>query len=295
MGLVNNILAPHKDEVIRLYTEEDLTLADIAKIYNCHPITVSRFLKKNKVQTYIKHKRKYHINDNFLSELDSEDKAYFLGFMYADGCNNSDGRGFTICLNSQDKEILEKFVKILESDHPIDVIPAHYDKEGKWIKEKAQLRVVSHQLSADLSKWGCVPRKTTILKWPDNIPENLKFHFIRGYFDGDGCFSSKGKNAVKVSILSTHNFLSGLKEYLNSLGIRTSSVMIVKNKNVFRLDIQAQKSVKDFMDSIYKDATIFLERKHEKYLDYYFRGKSIYTGRKWGGGIKKSDLEKKSA
>ena len=126
-----------------------------------------------------------------------------------------------------------------------------------------------------MTELGAPTNKTLIIKFPNFLKEDLMQHFIRGYFDGDGSFSSKGFMGVQIEIISTIEFLTGLKKYLESHNIFPGNVLPKGNVGV--LFIQSQSSVKAFMDFIYKDATIYLERKHEKYLDYYERGKSICT------------------
>ena len=282
MREINSKLNPYKDEIIRLYTEEKISLSEIARRYSCCNDIVRRLLKANdiEIRPFNYYSRKYTINHDFLDNIDTQEKAYFLGFFYADGSNNSEGNGFNITLSSIDKEILEKFNKILDSNYKIRIEPGQKDKNGYTSHEKAILSVTSEKLHKRLTELGAPPVKTSIIEWPDFLRDDLIPHFIRGYFDGDGSFSSKGSTAVKVTIISTKNFLSGLKNYLNNQDIKTGSVSDINrinNENIGRLDIQAQSSVKAFMDFIYKDATIYLERKHEKYLDYYERGKSICT------------------
>ena len=282
MRKINSKLNPYKDEIIRLYTEEKISLSEIARRYSCCNDIVRRLLKANdiEIRPFTYYQRKYEINHDFLDEIITQEQAYFLGFFYADGSNNSEGNGFTIDLSSIDKEILGKFNKILNSNYKIRIVPGQKNKNGYTGHEKAILSVTSRKLNKRLTELGAPPVKTSIIKWPNFLRDDLIPHFIRGYFDGDGSFSSKGSTAVKVTIISTKNFLNGLKDYLNNQDIKTGSVNDldrVANENIGRLDIQAQSSVKAFMDFIYKDATIYLERKHEKYLDYYERGKSICT------------------
>lgn len=67
--------------------------------------------------------KKYTFNKNYFEKIDSEDKAYFLGLLYADGCNSTSAtqNHASIVLNLQegDKEILEKFMKYINSNKPL--------------------------------------------------------------------------------------------------------------------------------------------------------------------------------
>lgn len=275
MREVKSKLNPYKDEIFKLYLEEGYSISKLAIKYNCSAWAVRNLLDANdiEIRTGSFYHRKYEINHNFLDEIDTQEKAYFLGFFYADGYNKSNGKGFTFMLGPTEQQILEDFNTILESDYPI------HDNYAKDEKGEYQLRKVldvsSEQLSKRLTELGAPTNKTLIIKFPNFLKEDLMQHFLRGYFDGDGSFSSKGFMGVQVEIISTIEFLTGLKKYLESHNIFPGNVLPKGNVGV--LFIQSQSSVKAFMDFIYKDATIYLERKYEKYLDYYERGKSICT------------------
>lgn len=153
--------------------------------------------KKNEVYSIIKKAgltRSYrechqpNFNRNFFSEIDSHEKAYLLGFLYADGCVHSHNMGISLALHKKDKEILEYFQKFLN----LDATPSQ-------VKGKNTLRLEwqSVIMKQDLIKRGCVPKKSLILT-PPTLKEDLRSHFIRGYFDGDGSIYKRFRNG-KIS------------------------------------------------------------------------------------------------
>jgi len=124
-------------------------------------------------------KKKY--NENYFETIDSEDKAYFLGFIFADGCITNDVKKYryqlTIKLHSKDFSILERFIKSI--DGKMDV----------WKNKKREMCEVflsGKKIINDLETLGVVQNKTFLVKYPQ-IDEKFERHFLRGYFDGDGC------------------------------------------------------------------------------------------------------------
>ena len=176
-----------------------MLLKDVEKKYNISSSTIYKYMKKHGIEYKNDHGRRHHLNQNFFEKIDTEKKAYWLGFLYADGCVtysekscNSPNR-LSINLSSKDRCILELFQNDLESDYPIvDYIP-NGKTYGNTMMSK--LYINSTKLCKDLIKHGCVPNKTKCLQMPyGSLDEKLYPHFLRGVFDGDGCITStKGK------------------------------------------------------------------------------------------------------
>jgi hypothetical protein len=122
----------------------------------------------------------------------------------------------------------------------------------------------------DLILLGCTANKSLTLKFPDKVPSELLHHFIRGYFDGDGHIS-KHKKLIKpyyyINITSTEEFIIILKDIFAKNNIDVGkSYKRYKNKEISAHTIYVKnKSAKQFVDYVYKNATIFLNRKHVVY------------------------------
>src|SRR5699024_9205607 len=142
------------------------------------------------VSTY---RQKYKINHNFFDEIDTEEKAYWLGFLYADGCVREDRGCFRLGLQARDVRHLEKFRESLDSNHTIK-------ETNKVTNEKIYygnyIFIHSKKLVKNLVEKGCFENKSLTLKFPsyDIVPKHLIYHFIRGYFDGDGSVSYTVRN-----------------------------------------------------------------------------------------------------
>lgn len=216
--------------------------------------------------------KKYCLDDTIFDNIDNEEKAYWLGLLMADGYNHQDKSCVALKLQEEDKGILEKYREFLGTDAPINTY-RRTTRVSKLDRNYCELNICSPKYSDSLARAGCVQGKTYTLEFP-NISELLYNHFIRGFFDGDGCISiTKRKDRTKNSFQYQLNFVG--KE---SVLLKIQDI-ICNNTGVFRTKLRNRKNnfakciswcgrrvCKKILDYLYKDATIYLERKHNKYL-----------------------------
>jgi predicted HTH domain antitoxin len=261
--------------IIKLYTRQRLTIEKISETININAAKVSKILKDNDITIRDKYTcgRKYYLNQHFFDVINDERRAYYLGLIYADGCNHIKSNKLTIGLQEGDRHILESFKKDLESN-----IPIRFRKGAKSGYKNSSIFVVNcHYFSRALLKLGVMNAKSLILKFPNKnqVPPSLIKHFIRGYFDGDGsfsCYYNKKENVYKycAAIISTECFCKSLNKIFNKeLQINTDirARFPDRNNSNRTLTISGKNQVYKFLDWIYDDAHIFLERKYIKYKE----------------------------
>ena len=249
-----------------------LTNNIISKKYLLHRTTIQRILLRNNIALRKQaHTSRKHIilDENFFKDIDSEEKSYMLGTLYADGYINSNGFGIT--LKEDDKEILEQLSTIIYGNVVLGYKPSRICSQNiKYIsKPQYRLEIVSKKMKCDLIKHGCVQKKSFLIKFPNFIDINQYKHFIRGYFDGDGCLTipQKRPNNITLTITSNTNFCNGLVFYVNKLlDINMKSCVRYNNVGVARLT--GKKQIILFLNWLYSDSNIFLKRKFDKYQNY---------------------------
>jgi len=233
---------------------------ELATKYDLQPHQVYYRLEKAGVERRSNklNSRKYIVNHSFFKNIDCEVKAYWLGFLYADGAVllNADGsRQVKIDLTRTDFTHLQNFVLDLESTYPVRFLEqdTSYKKNTKY----ARLCISSEEMVQDLINLGCGANKTFKLSKPP-IQEQFYRHFIRGYVDGDGSISihKTTLDGYRLKICGTHELLSWIQDILPRKG------GIYPMKSIYSLETHADNIV-----WLYEDSTRSLERKFKRYED----------------------------
>ena len=200
---------------------------------------------------------------NLFEQIDTEEKAYWLGFLYADGCVASADWNNQIELNLQkcDYNHLVKFRNFIGNENQIV-----YRQDTKSYRYRFRCK----KIKQDLIKLGCTPRKSLTLKFPTKkqVPDKFLKHFVRGYIDGDGSlYIHKKDNTFHCEILGTKDFLFGLQKRCNFFA---QGCFYKTASKVFRIQLHKKDLVKATCDWLYKNSNIYLDRKYEKYYNYYY-------------------------
>ncbi|HBA04247.1 MAG TPA: hypothetical protein DCW51_10045, partial [Clostridium sp.] len=218
-------------------------------------------------------KSPYIYDHDFFEKINTEEKAYWLGFFYADGCvfiNKETNSGeCCIKLYSGDYKHLQKFNKSLNGNVPITYNDRICSFNNK-IQHSCSIRCYSIKMANDLISHGCLVNKTFLIELPQ-IDKSLMNHFIRGFFDGDGCICTASNERKTVSInfcSASEKFLIQIREYLYSYGIN-SYITDEKNRSTYRLYVKGLKNTDNMWNYMFDNATVFLDRKYEKKQSLY--------------------------
>ena len=193
--------------------------------------------------------------------IDTEEKAYWLGFLYADGSVSSAEDKVELGLAEKDYGHLEKFKSFMGISNKI----CHREKTKSY-----RISFRSANCKQDLINKGCVPKKSLILEFPtfEQVPEHLMRHFIRGYFDGDGWFTNT-KDCFQIGLISAKGFIEGFLNYVDNINTTNKIFTVHRENGAKRYVFGAYNDVKNFLNWIYEDADMFLYRKYEIYLSQY--------------------------
>ena len=263
-----------------------LSADQLAERYGMSDVAVRNYLKKKRIEMRkssdpiydVNRASPYTFNEHWLDELDRPEKFYFLGFFAADGCNFKKQNNAKIKLQNGDLELLEKFKVLLESDRPIYDV---YQKANNNRKESFQKNLIltSKYFCEKLEELGLPERKTFCLHFPEYISENYLRDYIRGIFDGDGNISiiHDGNDRGTTEIAGYPSFLKELKLAIEK--VLSINIVFYQNKeNCAHLKINRQEDIKIFLDWMYKDSSLYLERKYQKYQEFLsLRDYSIET------------------
>lgn len=176
-------------------------------------------------------------------------------------------------LEENDFDILEKIRKEIGSEKELEFLDYSNKHDfGYNYKNQYRLLLFSSHICDSLIKLGVVPNKSLILNFPQILPDLLP-HFIRGYFDGDGSiYMGKRNSCFTLTITSTDSFCNSLKNIVEkNIGINCHVYDASNHNGITKVfTISGRNQVKTFLDWIYCDADLFLQRKYDRYLNYFY-------------------------
>ena len=246
-----------KENLIKLYKIQNLSVGEISKTYKCDSSTIYRWLKY--FGLYEKKERynaKYSLDTKYFDNIDSEQKAYILGYILSDGHVSSS----TLMLCCKDFDILEKISNELQY--------------GGRIKTKnnglSELNITSKRITNKLKEYGYNNSKSyyiNINKILEFIPSELIRHFVRGMFDGDGSICTYKYSYIKN--IQYHLGYTGTKEVVDfiykTFGLHTK--IVVEGKFTFTCVTSCKKDVIRILHYMYDNSHIYIDRKYRKYLE----------------------------
>ena len=236
----------------------------------------------------------YNCDEEFFENINSHEKAYLLGFLWADGHNNPRS-GLKIILHKQDEEILLYFKNYMKCNSPIryrDNYCIYSINRGKVYKDLLNLGMVSNKSKNNLI-------------WPD-ISEEYNNSFLLGVFDGDGSIWNK-ENTYAVSFANGYTFLTKIENYLNNEDISTNPIRYrygLDRPQACQLDISGFDNILKLKTLLYKNSSIFMSRKFNKFCeaeskyDIYkltnnrLNGTRVKIFNLYSFGIRQSDISK---
>jgi DNA-binding CsgD family transcriptional regulator len=249
-----------KEKLVDLY-EQELPYQEIAEIAGCTASNISNHLVNMGLGSNRDY-RIYKVRDrDMFYNVDTEEKAYILGLLYADGCNEPDRNRITLNLKASDIALVEQVRDVFYEDRPVLIKKA----KNETSEETASLVICNETISKDLENLGVVARKSLILEYPDFYLGDLENHFIRGYFDGDGHI---GKMVTRWSIWGTYNFIYDLRDrlYINA-SVPKNKIYENKTSSLYGIQHGSRLAFELFFDYIYRNATIYLDRKYQRFVN----------------------------
>lgn len=244
------------------------SLSSIEKDMHYNRRTISKLLKFEgyEVKTC---GRKYTYNHHIFDKIDTEEKAYWLGFFYADAeISILTHYILRIGLKAEDRDHIAKMRDFIAPDVPIESYEALETKSKKYHRA-SRVTFSSKKLVEALIDKGCVPNKGQTLRIPfEHLSQDLIHHFIRGFFDGDGCCSLiENGGRLAVSFLSaSKQIISEIRQILiNQLEVNPNKLACYKRKPtsqpLYSFSNSAKADIKKIYNYLYNNATIYLERK----------------------------------
>lgn len=279
---IHHVKFPPDQEKLKLgvqYYQKIKNAEKVADMIGIGRRTFRLYLKENNLLLKEPDRQKnVTVNHDYFEKINNPEKAYWLGFIFADGCvlknkKNNGGR-LSIEINEKDEDLLEKFRNSIDSNAKI----FHRERcsglgtTNNTISKTAIFYVCSKKMTDDLIRLGCIPNKTykgSILT-DFNNNKLLIASFLRGYIDGDGSIHKrKWTYSLKIAVKSA-NIMNKLVEFIHDVSNIVPRIVFVDNQygGLYNIFIERKENFLKFLDIIYKDASIFLNRKYQRYLEH---------------------------
>lgn len=261
---INNIPAKEIDLIYEEFISGS-TMLDLELKYGYSSETLKKYFNIYNYKITHKCKLVKNLNHDFFKVIDTEEKAYLLGFFAADGTINKNGNGMAVLIQKDDVEILDYYKKAFNSQKDYYYYPAKKESH----KDRLKIVINSKINKQNLIDLGFPCRKTyNMFSLPDKImEESLYPHFIRGYFDGDGSIILPTKNSRNTTfkITSTNKeFLLFCYNIFENLGCTNITIETYKNNAAFNLVVKNKNSIVLIKDYLYKNSNFYLKRKKDK-------------------------------
>jgi intein/homing endonuclease len=272
-----------KEILQNLVIEEKKNYKEICKILNIKSnSSLYTLIKLYNIERIDKHRQLCN-NDKFFDDVDSEIKAYLLGFLIADGCviiepKKRNGKVYSYSkrisiLNSvDDLQIIKLFQQYI---CPKNTIKYNNCQLGvKTLrKQQCNIRWTSSYMVDKLISYGIKPKKTydTDFKFDFSIlkTEELKLHFLRGFFDGDGCISITRNKYVRIGFVGTsYIFMNQIIDFYKKYNL-LFKITTRKSKNMLYYEITltgGKLSINKFKELMYQNSNFYLDRKLNKFI-----------------------------
>lgn len=257
----------NEENIIELY-KNGYSIVEISKKINISRKKIYNVLLFNNIELTNKY-NKYIYNENIFNKIDTEEKAYWLGFLYADGYVSNLGTELCLSLKNEDKYMLENFCNFIGKNIIIK------DKCINGFKQN-YVSVYNKNICNDIKNLGCYNNKTFKILFPNKNQLNKKYYsnFIRGFFDGDGCvIYNKNKNIITFSICcASLNFLERIQEILvDTLSIKKNTILIDNRSKhpLYSFHNSARIDINNIYNYLYNnDNNLHLIRKYNKFNIY---------------------------
>lgn len=249
MGKYIDLTETQINEMAAMY-KNNIPMMTIAERFNVSKQTVKRRLEKRD-DIFFRGNRKHFYNETIFETIDSPEKAYWLGFILADGYVNEERCFMNIKLNDKDEEHLIKFIKFIDGDMGMLYEEYHNITGNRMVYVTASGKLFTSILVGHNIR----QRKSGREQWSDKVPEKYIKDYIRGIIDADGNVS-----IGELNICGSYEVLSNIVNHLENVLNRNLNAKIYDHCNTKRVRFR-RKDLKDIFNYIYYDNCFSLDRK----------------------------------
>lgn len=271
--LSNRLSKEDREEVVRRYVAGESSI-QLAEHFPIGFGSILELVKRRGHPIREQHYNRKPVNHDYFEKIDCERKAYWVGFLLADGCVTNGGVALRLAI--KDQYHVEQFKADLESDHAVTIVPGRVQKPMKGTGQivcggpSAHFSVKSDKMVADLQRVGIVERKS-LTAVPPVLRDDLQGHFWRGVIDGDG--SIRHMLGETVRLVGSKAVCEGFAEWVR----RTTGgpTAVRQHGSVWQVTTWRREKLCQLLRALhYHDCEVCLARKQLR-ANYLFNWKRL--------------------
>lgn len=222
---------------------------------------------------------RFKVNESFFDDplLWTEAQAYWFGWLVADGYNDCMGRSICLRLATEDKCVLEVLRSLIGYTGQVRDEVRHQRVTkigGQQVlnnQNRAILAISNRNLSARVKELGIMAGKSSSFAIPE-MASNCFRHFLRGLFEGDGCFSFSKWNKFESNLIAAPNTLASIQDWFDHHEILTHITKddrVIYNNGARTLRICGNNTGMRLFLLLYSDCQYYLPRKLQAFIRLY--------------------------
>lgn len=267
-----------REKLVHLYKIERISQKKIGKSVGVSQDVIARWLRENDIE-FNSTSKKVIMDDHYFDSIDTEEKAYWLGFIWSDGSIIQEKSG-RLALKIDLSEVdIEHLGKLKSAWNSTAILKTYKHGKGAFKTDYDVCRLMSnsrHMCEVLLNSYGMIPYRTCGDQLFDNTPKSLHRHLIRGIIDADGSvihyINGAGGSAHSISFSVAHSIANHIDHFLleNNLISNVSQRYkrnIGRDGDVIGISYGGGKQVESILRVIYGDSNVKLDRKYQKYLE----------------------------
>ena len=267
IGYVNHYRPELNEEQIQYICSQYYlkSAKEVANELNVSESLISKVWADNNFRGKIN--RVYYCNEHYFESIDTPGKAYLLGLIASDGCvYKRENHIGMLCFgfNKQEIELLNIVKRELNTKQPL---LCYGDTIG--------LAINSETIFNDLKQYNIVPRKTWIYEPVDLQNDELTWHYLRGYLDGDGSIYYSGDKELlsswEICYCGNQNTMNYISDFLDSQNIIHTLYQDKRDRyadKFYCIRISTICEMKDMIDNLYLNSEGIRGRKYEYALEF---------------------------
>lgn len=247
------------------YQNDHLGMSKIGTIYGVSKTVIARVLKENKIKSH-QDNHVYKANYRKFQNIDSPEKAYWLGFIAADGCVYTRERNSSVIigLHQKDEKHLEKFRDFMDSN--VRITRYINDTGYSTGSPSPMCKIVFNSIlmAEDIISHGIVPRKSLILQ-PPKIKEEFYLPYILGYFDGDGTiYKFNNDTEYCIGFIGSYDTITWINQILK---LNATIEQRDKGSKTYYIRCGGTNKPYQILKNLYDSVDIHLDRKFQLFKE----------------------------